>query len=682
MMPRHRFRRASAVRRFALASYTKGKIRMRLHVIFGPKRHIELPFVAFVLLCLALGGAVPFDGDRDSKKREAAKDERAAGTALTGIEERLKEEVSYLAADEREGRAPGTKGIEAAALYIAGAFKQLGLKPAPGAQGYYQPFSISGRAVLKDTQELAFGGPDGNTLAGAVKTDFMPLGLGISGSLKKVPVVFAGYGITAKDEARKLDYDDYAGIDVKGKAVLIIRREPQQKDGSSFASGRRESPYATFRHKASNAFQHGAIAVLFVNDLAGLGGKADSLLSFNAGGFEVLSNLPFVMLSRELADKLLSAAGEPSLDDLEKQIASDLKPRSRELKDWTVTARIEIDRPGIETKNVIGVLEGAGPLADETVIIGGHYDHLGRGGMMSGSLAFLSRDIHNGADDNASGTTMVLEMARRLAARPDPLPRRVVFMAFSGEERGLLGSRYYVEHPLIPLSSTVMMINCDMVGRLNTQNELTMIGTGTTPGIDTLVDVLGKSAGLTIKKVAGSTLSFGDSDHHSFYLKGIPVLFAFTGVHADYHRPSDDSDRINYGGMARIADFLELILLDIARRPERPVFVQVKQPVRAAGGNDPGRSGMSVYLGTMPDYADESKNGLKLAGVREGSPADKGGLKQGDVITRFGDKPVGTIYDYMEIMGQHKPGDKVDLVVQRDGKELKLRVTLGSRSRE
>ena len=284
---------------------------------------------------------------------------------------------------------------------------------------------------------------------------------------------------------------------------------------------------------------------------------------------------------------------------------------------------------------MIGVLEGTGPQADETVIVGGHYDHLGRGGLMSGSLAFLSSDIHNGADDNASGTAMMMEMARRLATRRDPLPRRVVFMAFSGEERGLLGSQYYVDHPLYPLSSTVMMVNFDMVGRLNGKNELTMIGTGTTPGVDALVDALGKTEGLTIKKVSGLTDGFGGSDHQSFYGKNIPVLFAFTGIHPDYHRPSDDSDRINYTGMARIADYLELIVLDLVRRPERPAFTRLAPPSRRAQSAS---AGMGVTLGVMPDYGDEAKNGMKLSGVRDGGPAAKAGIKGGDSIIRIGGK--------------------------------------------
>ena len=505
------------------------------------------------------------------------------------------------------------------------------------------------------------------------KTEFSPLAIGSGGAVANCPSSSPGTGSPPRTPALKLDYDDYAGVDVAGKAVLIIRREPQQdRDDSPFA-GKRTSDYATFRHKATNAFQHGAAVVLLVNDLAGLGGEADKVLGLVSGGPEAITKLPFAMLSRDFADRLLQAADEPSLAELERQIDSDLKPRSRLLKGIELSAKLTIDRPSIETKNVIGVLEGTGPQAQETVIVGGHYDHLGRGGLMSGSLAFLSSDIHNGADDNASGTSMMMEMARRLATRRDPLPRRVVFMAFSGEERGLLGSQYYVDHPLYPLASTVMMVNFDMVGRLNGKNELTMIGTGTTPGVDALVDALGKTEGLLIKKVSGLTDGFGGSDHQSFYGKNIPVLFAFTGLHPDYHRPSDDSDRINYTGMARIADYLELILLDLVRRVDRPAFTRLAPPSRRAQSAS---AGMGVTLGVMPDYSDEAKDGMKLTGVREGGPAAKAGLKGGDSIIRIGGKPVATIYDYMESLKGYKPGDKVEVVVRRDGKELKLQADL------
>ncbi len=610
-----------------------------------------------------------------------ARGDKPAATGLNAAAERIKNDVYFLAADAQEGRAPGTEGIERAADHIAGVFKKLGLKTAPGADDYFQHFKIAGTPRLTGSQALAFTGPDGKRIAGELDRDFRPLSLGVTGSVKGVEIAFVGYGITARDAGRKLDYDDYAGIDVKGKAVLLLRHEPQHEDEKSPFDGKRSSTYATFRHKATNAFQHGAVAVLFANDQASLGQSDDSLMRFLSGGSEPNSNLPFVMVKRALADQMLKAAGGPVLADVEKAIDKDLKPQSRVLKGLKVDVKVDIDRPAIDTKNVVGVLEGTGPQADETVVIGGHYDHVGRGGLLSGSLAPFSHDIHNGADDNASGTSMVLELARRIASRQDAPPRRVVFMAFSGEERGLLGSQYYVEHPLYPLESTVLMINCDMVGRLNDKNELSMIGTGTGAGLKEHVDVLGKSAGLSIKQVTGMTDGFGGSDHQSFYPHKIPVLFAFTGLHKDYHRPSDDSDLINYAGMSRIADYLELIALDVIRRPERPTYLALTRPAQPPrnGGGDPARSGTGVYLGTMPDYADEGKSGLKLSGVSPGGPAEKAGIKGGDVIIKLGGKPVGTIYDFMESLGQYKPGDKVDVVVKRDGKDMTLPVTLGRR---
>jgi hypothetical protein len=600
---------------------------------------------------------------------------QAPAGEVSPAQARLKADVAYLADDAREGRAPGSKGIEDAANYIAAAFKDAGLKPAEGAEGYFQKFSISGDPRLAEPQTLAFEGPEHQAIKPALATGFAPLAIGSGGELKSVPIVFAGYGITAKDDDQKLDYDDYAGVDVRGKAVIILRKEPQQDDDHSPFSGKRTTSYALFLHKVSNAYQHRAAAVLIVNDASAVkdGGK-DELLGFSAAGGARISDLPVVMLTRALTDELLAAAGQPKLEELETQIDAELKPRSRLLADWTLDLTVSIDRSPIETKNVVGVLEGSGPLADETVIIGAHYDHLGRGG--PGSLAFFSSAIHNGADDNASGTAMVMEMARRLARRPDPLPRRVVFMAFSGEERGLLGSAHYVSHPLYPLENTVMMVNFDMVGRLNGTNELTVYGTGTSPGIDTLVDALGKTEGFVIKKIADGN---GPSDHASFYRKNMPVLFCFTGTHADYHRPSDDTDRINFPGMVRIADLGEVLLLDLIRRRERPEFT------RAGGGHgssgDSGRVALSVYLGTIPDYDDEQK-GVKLSGVREGSPAEKGGLKGGDLIVGFDGKPISTINDYMEGLSRHKPGDEVDIVVKREGKETTLKVTLGSRRAE
>jgi hypothetical protein len=599
----------------------------------------------------------------------------AAESYVSPAEARLRADVSFLADDLREGRGAGTKGLDAAAEYIATIFREAGLKPAPGADGYFQPFELRGEPKVQGEPKLVLSGPNGTTLGGRMGADFAPLAAGGPAALEGVPILFAGYGITAKDEQLKLDYDDYQGIDAKDKAVLVIRREPQQDNADSPFGGKETTSYATFRHKVRNAADHGAKAVLLVNDKAGLKDQKDELLDFMAAGGDG-TGIPLIMVSREFAQKLLDAAKAPSLSDLEDQIDAELTPRSRELEGFTLTAEIAIEKQPIPVKNVVGVLEGAGPLADETIVVGAHYDHLGFGG--SGSLAFGSRSIHNGADDNASGTATVMELARRLARRADHLPRRIVFMAFSGEERGLLGSKHYVEHPLYPLENTVAMINFDMVGRLNGDSELTIFGAGTIAGLDGLVNALAASQGIKPRIIEGTQMEFNASDHASFYYKNIPVLFAFTGTHPDYHRPSDDTERINFEGMARIANLGELVLLDLARRPKRPEFVKLPSRPMGALASRGGRNS-GVYLGTRPAYGEEGNEGVKLDGVSEGSPAEKAGLRGGDIIVKFDGKTVANLEDYMEHLGRHKPGDTVEVVIRRDGQETTLKVTLGTR---
>jgi hypothetical protein len=583
----------------------------------------------------------------------------------------MQSDVAFLADDAQEGRSPGSAGIERSAQYIARVFKEAGLAPAPGLDDYYQPFTITGSARLGGSQSLAAAVDGGESIEGRLRRDFMPLSIGGGGSFESLPIAFVGYGITTPDDA-EFAYDDYDGVDVEGKVVILLRRAPKYDEpGSPFApDGARPVDVATFRHKAINAFRHGARAVILVNDEAGLAGEEDELLLFTSAGTERYTTIPFVMARRAFVDQVLKAADAPTLAELEAAINADDQPQpaGRVLEGVTLTASIDVEQPTIVAKNVIGVLEGSGPLANETVVIGAHYDHLGKGG--AGSLAPFSRDIHNGADDNASGTTMMLEMARRLAARPDPLPRRVVFMAFSAEERGLLGSRFYVEdQPLVPLDQTVFMFNFDMVGRLSDSSDLTIFGVDSTPGLRDLVTALGSSHGFNIRPNAQVA---GNSDHAPFHDRGIPVAFLFTGTHRDYHRPSDTAEKVNYEGMARIADYAELLVLDVARRPERPSFSASEEaepePRRMAAGN-------GASLGTIPDY-DESVEGLRLNGVREGSAADKAGLTEGDIIVGFAGKPVGTIYDFMEGLSESKPGDRVSIEVRRGDETLTLEAVL------
>jgi hypothetical protein len=606
--------------------------------------------------------------------------------ALNASGQRLKADVTYLADDAREGRGPGLKGLDDAAQYIASRFADLKLKPVPGADGYFQHFTIPGDVRPEGGTKFAVKGPGGLAIEPKAFDKYVAMSIGGSGKVEAAPVVFAGYGITAKEDGGKLDYDDYAGIDVKDKVVLILRREPQQKDENSPFAGTSNTIYAAFRTKARNALDHGAAAVLLVNDVGGTAEAGDPLPPPGVSGGDG-KGVPFLHVKREVGDALLKAAGAPSLAELETQIDADLKPVSRVLDGVTVDLDLTMTREPLKVKNVLGMIEGSGPLADETLIIGAHYDHVGRGG--SGSLAPGSGDIHNGADDNASGTATVLELARRLSSRTEPLPRRVVFMLFSAEERGLLGSRYYVEHPLIPLDQTIAMLNFDMVGRLEADRKLTIYGGPSSPGFEELARSIASSQDIlpTVVKSGPEMRFFEASDHASFYKKGIPVLFAFTGTHDDYHRPSDDSDKIDYDGMTKIANMGELLALDLALRPIRPEFegpkpVVVSDPHAAPAASEPAEAPARAmaYLGTRPDYAAADIKGVLLEGVTPGSPAEKAGLKGGDVIVKFAGKTVLDVEDYMAGLQSHKAGEKVDVVVKRGDAETTIEVTLGSRS--
>jgi hypothetical protein len=400
-----------------------------------------------------------------------------------------------------------------------------------------------------------------------------------------------------------------------------------------------------------------------------LSAPADSLIPFNgAGDTSSHKKLPVFFVARSAIDEVLKLAIKKDLATLEAEIDSDLVPRSVELKPWHVRGEAKIIEKQAEVKNVVAILEGEGPLADETIVVGAHYDHLGMGG--AGSLAPWTTDIHNGADDNASGTATLLETARRLAASGKKPQRRIVFIAFTGEEKGLLGSAHYARQPRFPLENTVAMFNLDMVGRLN-ENKLQVFGTGTAKEFDPLVEKLCKEYGFTLAKHPGG---FGPSDHSTFYARKIPVLHLFTGNHSDYHRPSDDAPKINVEGMRRVADMLVEIVQTTDAAEGRPSYVEIKRVEQIGGDSD------RPYFGSIPDYGG-TVEGLTLAGVVEGGPAEKGGLKGGDVIVKFGESKISGIEDFDSALRKYKPGDKVKVVVQREGKPVELEVTLSRRMR-
>ncbi len=325
--------------------------------------------------------------------------------------------------------------------------------------------------------------------------------------------------------------------------------------------------------------------------------------------------------------------------------------------------------PALPTQNVFAILPGRDPaLAGEYVVIGAHFDHLGTS--TEGALDPDVRAVRRGADDNASGTAAVMELARLLAANP---PRRsIIFANFSGEEQGILGSAYFVEHMPVPIDSVDAMLNFDMVGRLK-NDKLIVYGVATATELPSLLDDANRAAPLAITAQGDG---FGPSDHSAFYAKDIPVLHFFTDLHDDYHRASDLPEKINGAGEARVVALAERVARAIADRPSRLTYVRVaaKTPAttRDGGGSD-------VYLGSIPDMASGDTPGLRLTGVRAGSPADAAGMKAGDVIVEFGGKPVKDLYEYSDALYAHKPGDVVGVVVMRGGQRLTLEVKLGKR---
>jgi hypothetical protein len=390
---------------------------------------------------------------------------------------------------------------------------------------------------------------------------------------------------------------------------------------------------------------------------------ADPLMEFGYGPTRNGDAIPVFQIRRTLADGALKAGLGKTLDELEQLIDDSGKPASAEAPGWTLDAEANVISRMAPVKNVIGVLEGHGPLASETVIVGAHYDHLGYGG--EGSLSPGSHEIHNGADDNASGAVALIAAARHFGAQKDRVGRRILFIAFTGEERGLLGSAEYVREPIIPLEECVAMINLDMVGRL-TDDKLTVFGAETAPQWNAWLDAAAQKLSLNlIKKPEG----FGPSDHSSFYAKQIPVLHLFTGVHSEYHRPTDDVDKINFDGLERVAEFAETLIADSATSPQRPTYAKV------AGQAQLERGGSRPYVGTIPDFGTNEK-GYAIQGVAPDSPADKGGIRGGDVIIRFGGQDIGSLDDYDLALRTFMPGQEVDVVVLRSGQEVSLKVTL------
>jgi len=641
--------------------------------------------------------------------------------------DRLRAHITYLASGKLEGRRTGTAGANLAAEYIAGEFARYGLRLSNGYdtagmskrkadshRRYLQEFPYVAAVELGNKNlfwvRLSTNDAPLNFDAGE---EWTPLGFSANARIDNSQVVFAGYGITAAE----LKYDDYADGRARGKVSVAFAGTPDgDNPHGQFAR------YEDVRWKAIAAKNAGAKSLIVIAHEENF--REDRLTRFHYDNSAGDAGLPVIVISRQAAVRLLGLNGMASLAKFEGDAGRlSLEQGTREIRGYNVTLTVKFDflsnatlsiatnvvRRAVSATNVIGILPGSDPkLKNEAIVLGAHYDHLGHGG--AGSLAPREGEIHHGADDNASGVAGMLELARIFSAQQPRPKRTIVFIAFSGEEEGLLGSNYYVNHPVVPLTNTVAMINMDMIGRMK-NNNLIVGGVGSAPEWRSLIESENQMQSLTInasapagdpgnistRTVAGAPLvvsangrtivssdpgknltltlnedGFGPSDHSSFYSKQVPVLFFWTGTHDDYHKPSDTADKINYEGEARIISYVARLVRNIDKNEKRPTYAVAKT-------ESTGRSmGFRVYLGTIPNYAD-STSGLLLDGVRDDSPAAMAGLKAGDRIVKLAGREVKNVYDYTYSLGEMKAGQEYEVEVMRGSERLSLRITPAAR---
>lgn len=560
----------------------------------------------------------------------------------------LESYVRFLSSDKLEGRLTGTPQAAEAAQWIAGKFKEYGLKPL--FPNYFQKYDFNLKAILGKNNSMAFV-IGGTSLTARLDSDYVPYVFSDSG-LAKGSIAFAGYGISARDS----NYDDYSGIDVKGRIVVVMKGTPREDSTSD-----RLYKFSAVRMKLMTARDLGAAGIIVVNR------KSDKSLARFEYEYSSSAGIVAINMAYDFANRILKKGGV-DLDGAILKIEQTMRPSSAELRGTEANLSVDISVVRTKAINVAGILWPEN-ISDSTYyIIGAHYDHLGWGPF--GSMKPDTVAIHHGADDNASGVAGVLELARFYGSHPEAVRRPILFVSFSGEEEGLLGSQYFVEHMPVAKEKVGAMLNMDMVGRLR-NDRLIVGGMGSATQWESFVRSIDKKLGMDSLSLSLDMEGFGPSDHASFYSKAIPVLFFFTDVHSDYHKPSDTYEKLNYTGEEKVLGFVRDALDSLVDARWIPSFTKVVAAQRPT-------EGVRAYLGTIPDFGNQ-ESGYKLSGVTPGSPADKAGLRGGDVITRIGSKEIKNIYDLTYVLQALRPGDKVVIRYVRDGNKETTEAVVGRR---
>lgn len=603
-------------------------------------------------------------------------------------EKDLRMHISYLASDELEGRLTGTPGAQLATAYVAQAFDMLGLTPAGTGDSYFQPFDFTAGVDLGPNNKLTIKTSSGELDKKiTVDKDWRPLSFSKTGKIEKSGIAFAGYGMELKEggdaSGKKSEaYSSYFHLDVADKWVMVFRYSPEDV---SKEERHRFARAAALRYKALTARQKGARGIIFVTGPNSKSKSELTRLTFDASMAD--SGIAAISITREVASAMLKGSGK-TLKALQDELDKGEMAPGFQIKGASLSTTIDIKQEKRVGRNVLGRLVSNDPEASKqpAIILGAHIDHLGHG-ESQGSLARDNEKnaIHYGADDNASGTAAMMEIAQYLVAQKKAgklkMKRDIIFAAWSGEELGLIGSSYYVNQATKPKNphahskgeslntQLAACLNLDMVGRL--KKNLVLQGIGSSSVWAGEIERRNVPVGLPIVTQKDTYLA---TDATSFYLRGVPILSAFTGAHEDYHSPRDTVDKINFEGTQKISRLMALIARGLITRDEAPDYVKVDPPK-----NKGSRGGLRAYLGTVPDYAQGDIVGVKLSGVAQKGPAAKAGIKSGDVIVKLGGKDIKNIYDYTYVIGDVKIGEEIEIEVLRDGKRVKMKITPGSR---
>jgi Tol biopolymer transport system component len=579
----------------------------------------------------------------------------------------LRTKVEYLASDELEGRMTGTTGTEKAAAYIASHFEKSGLKPAGDNGTFFQEFPFtSGVKVLPERNHLTImkPGQKPESISPGLDEDFRPLAFTSDGEVEG-DVVFAGYGLSVPGESGR-GYDSYEGLDVKDKIVLVLHYVPEEV---SVERRQELNPYAALQFKAMAARKQGAKAMLVVTGPTSP--NAGELVSLSFDRAMGSAGIFAASISGKAAEILFAGSGK----DLQ-AIQTELDQENPHeggfvLPDVKVKLSTAVEREKTSDRNVLALLPpGDDAGTEEYILIGAHYDHIGHGEI--GSLARKGEEgqIHNGADDNASGTATVLELAAALSDRrknnPAAFPRGIIFGLWSGEELGIIGSSYFAKNPTVSLEKVLAYFNFDMVGRLK-DNTLMLQGIGSSAMWKKIIERRNIMAGFNLVLQEDPYLP---TDVTAFYPKGVPVVTFFTGSHEDYNRPSDDPQTLDYEGMERIAKLADNMIMDVVNQEERPDYVKVERKQQPGGG----RGNLRAYLGTVPDFVASDIEGVRLSSVRAGGPADKAGLKGGDIIIELAGQKITNIYDYTYTLDAVKIGVATDIIVLREDQKVTMKI--------